>query len=629
MMGKGSDFNAGAAFNESLQKRIEGYERSAERSKKRWNSARTAGKIAGSTDFVDIPDFKLQRHFDKDTGKVSYEIAQGTRRIKTPHLNGIKRLKRRAYYEASGYIHRKIAENEEDNDGLKAAHKLEQAGEEGIADLKRALPSGRTLMRKAQRSLEQRAKKAERDYNNSLFQKEMAEDQLKKSGNTFTKEIAQACGKETAKQSGDMVMKDSGMVLSKEAGVTGAKATKKAAEKAVKEAGRQAQKRMMRYAAMQAEAMKKGTETAAAVKGAEGAAVAGATTAGAATTTTASMATGVGEYVLIGVAIIVLIILIIIAIIMLIIFFLSIQFFQTNVAGGIYQSEPMEIEAAELHYSYMEASLSAYIEEIEDREEGYDGYVFDSVDAIGHNPYTLINYLSAVYEDFTFNDVKDEVEDLFNTSYTLTTWVEDIEVTPPEPEEDEETEEDEEEEDEEEEEPETITLHILHVKLTRKPLEEIVADRLSDEERETYDLYGETRGGFQFIKSPTGGDYSSNISSLYGYRYHPIYEEIRLHRGLDIALPEGTDLYAGIDGTVTTGDDPGGYGLYVIISGTDGTEVRYAHMSEIHVSTGDTVRKGDIIGLSGNTGASTGPHVHVEVIQNGEYYNPLFYLDTE
>lgn len=632
MMGKGSKFDAGAAFNESLEKRIEGYERKAEKAKRRWYSANAGSKIAGSTDFVEIPDFKLQRKFDADTGKVSYEIAGGTKRIPTPHLNGIKRLKRRAYYEASGYVHKKIAENEEDNEGLKAAHKLEQAGEEGIADLKRALPSGRTLLRKAQRNLERQSQKAREDYNRSLFQKEMAEDALKKSGNAFSKEIAEAGGNKAGKASVDYIMKDSGMVLTKDAGMAGVKkATKKAAEETAKETARQAQKRIRRYAAMQAEAAKKTGETVALVKGAEGTAVAGTTAAGAAAggtaVNTAGLASGVEEYVLIAIAAIIVIICLIIAIIVIVLMIMSFMFFQNNIAGAMYQSEPQEIEAAELHYSYMEACLDAYIEEIEDNQPGYDGYVYDSVDAIGHNPFTLINYISAHYGDFVFNDVKDEIEDLFNTSYTLTTWVEDIEVSPPEDTDDEEDDEDEDEEDDEE--PETIILHVLHIKLERKPLEEIVNDRLTDEDRELYDLYLETHGGLQYIGSPTGGDFSSRISSYYGYRYHPIHEEVRLHRGLDIALPEGTDLYAGINGTVTTGDDPGGYGLYIIITGDDGTEVRYAHMSAFDVTNGETVQRGEIIGKSGNTGASTGPHVHVEVKQNGEYYNPLFYVDTE
>ncbi len=118
------------------------------------------------------------------------------------------------------------------------------------------------------------------------------------------------------------------------------------------------------------------------------------------------------------------------------------------------------------------------------------------------------------------------------------------------------------------------------------------------------------------------------MSSYYGYRYHPISHNISLHRGLDIALPENTPLIAGISGEVTyTGYDEGGYGNYIIIKNDKGEEVRYAHMNEVSLNTGDTVTKGEtVLGLSGNTGVSTGPHVHIEVLKEGEYRNPLFYI---
>ena len=627
-MANNSNFDAGAAFDESLQKRIAGYERKAERAKKAWQGAKTGSKIAGSTDFIDIPEFKLQRKFDEETGRVSYEIGQSTRRIKTPHLEGIRRLKKRAYYEAKGYVHQKISENEQDNTGVEAAHKIEEMGEEASANLKRMLPSGRSVSRKLQQELERRAQKAEKEYHYSLFQKEIAEQSAKANLKTFVAD--------KGTESGINVGKKTSSFASKKAAKSAEKASRELSKEEAKRRARKMFKRSMRQA--QIEAAKKTAQIGAA-KAAEGAAdataVAG-TTGGAVaggTATGASMATGVGEYVLLAIAIIICVIVIILVAIMIVFVAYTQMQYQSGVLGAMYQSDPMEIENAELHYSYMEASLRAYIEEIETREEGYDGYVYDSVDSIGHNPYTLINYLSAKYGEFTFNDVKPEIEDLFSESYELTTWIEDIEVEQPPPEEDSEEDEDEDEEEdeeeEEEEEPQTITLHILHVKLIRKPLEDIVSGKMSEEEIESYNLYGESHGGFQFIKSPTDGDFYSQISSLYGYRYHPIYEEIRLHRGLDIALPEGTSLYAGIDGVVTVGNDPSGYGNFVTITGTDGTEVRYAHMSVISVTNGAMIKKGDIIGESGNTGASTGPHVHVEVKQNGEYYNPLFYLDTE
>lgn len=627
MAGK-QEFNADAAFNESLQKRISGYERKAERAKKAWHSAQAGSKIAGSVDFVDIPEYKIQRKFDEETGKVSYEIGQSQRRIRTPHIEGIKRLKKRAYYEASGYIHKKISENEEDNTAVEAAHRLEQASEEAAANIKNALPSGRSVVRKVQQEMERKAQRAEKEYHYSMFQKEMAEQKLKQTSQTFKADAGKESGIVVQKQTND---------FTKQSVKTGAKeVSKEAAKEAAKERAKRQSKRMMRKAAREAqkEAAKKSAEIAAAKtaeKTAETAAVSSAAAAGGTAANVAGLASGVEEYILIAIAIIVIIIILIVIALMVAFLIFTQSQFQENVIGAMYQAEPVEIEAAELHYSYMEASLREYMEKIDEHEPDYDGYVIEDGDSIGHNPYTLINYLSARYGEFTFNDVKDEIEDLFSTSYTLVKWVEDVEVEQEEdPEgEDEEEEEDDDDGEEEEEEPQIVTLHILHIKLTKTNLEGIVEARLDSEQTETYELYAETGGGLQYIRSPIGGNFYGNISSFYGYRYHPIYEEIRLHRGLDIAVPEGTDLYAGINGTVTVGNDPGGYGKYVIISGDDGTEVRYAHMSVVYVSTGDTVRTGDTFGQSGNTGASTGPHVHVEVKQDGEYYNPLFYLDNE
>ncbi len=608
-MSEGTKTNVDVTFKESAEKRINSYDKNIEKARKRMQAAKTAERISQYGSFVEIPEFKLERKFDPETKKASYEMVAGTKKVAAPKLKNTRKLMRKAYYEAKGYVNNKISEYEEDNAGLEAAHKTEQGAEWAAATLKNTLPSGRQLLRKAQNELRRQARKAEKEYNYSLFKKEVAESAKKKAGDTFVKE--------TSKNT-----------------IRNIEVGKKATEKAAKEAGKEAEKRvkkklfqkLLRKKAqreLQKEAAKK-TAKIAAAKAAETTAVTTGTTAavGGTAVNVAGLASGVEEYLLIAVAVIVLISLVIILIAIIIVCILAMNFYNSSVQGAMYQSNPMAIEQAELHMTYLEASLKAYMEDIENQNPGYDGYITEAGDSIGHNPYTLINYLSAKYGEFEYDDVEAEIDDLFNTSYTLVTWVEDIEVSPPEEEEDE-------DEDDDDEEPETITLHILHIKLTRTNLEGIVESRLNGEEREIYDLYGETHGGLQCISSLIGGNYYGNISSFYGYRYHPIHEEIRLHRGLDIALPEGTDLFAGVDGTISIGDDPGGYGNFVTITGNDGITVRYAHMSNISVSQGQTVHKGDVLGQSGNTGASTGPHVHVEVIIDGEYYNPLFYLDTE
>ncbi|MEQ9671327.1 M23 family metallopeptidase [Coleofasciculus sp. G2-EDA-02] len=103
------------------------------------------------------------------------------------------------------------------------------------------------------------------------------------------------------------------------------------------------------------------------------------------------------------------------------------------------------------------------------------------------------------------------------------------------------------------------------------------------------------------------------ISSVFGWRMHPIAGTYRFHSGTDIAAPTGTPVLAVAPGEVATADFLGGYGLTVILRHEEGTqESRYAHLSEIFVQPGESVDQGSVIGLVGSTGFSTGPHLHFE-----------------
>lgn len=104
------------------------------------------------------------------------------------------------------------------------------------------------------------------------------------------------------------------------------------------------------------------------------------------------------------------------------------------------------------------------------------------------------------------------------------------------------------------------------------------------------------------------------ISSLFGWRVHPIYGDTRLHTGTDISAPMGTPVVAAFEGKVLTADFLDGYGITVVLEHEGGTQqTLYAHMSEIFVEAGDEVKQGDVIGRVGSTGNSTGPHLHFEV----------------
>ncbi len=99
------------------------------------------------------------------------------------------------------------------------------------------------------------------------------------------------------------------------------------------------------------------------------------------------------------------------------------------------------------------------------------------------------------------------------------------------------------------------------------------------------------------------------------------------HRGIDIPAPTGTPILATADGFVILAQEIiGGYGLYVMLEHKDGTRSLYGHMSKILATVGLKVKSGEVIGLVGSTGRSTGPHLHFEIIINGQYVNPVLYL---
>ena len=118
----------------------------------------------------------------------------------------------------------------------------------------------------------------------------------------------------------------------------------------------------------------------------------------------------------------------------------------------------------------------------------------------------------------------------------------------------------------------------------------------------------------------------SHTPSGFGMRMHPIYKIAKMHSGMDFTSPSGTPIYATGDAIVelATGDGSG-YGNHVILDHSYGYKTVYGHMSKILVIKGQTVLRGEKIGLVGSTGLSTGPHCHYEVIKNGQKINPVNY----
>ncbi len=129
---------------------------------------------------------------------------------------------------------------------------------------------------------------------------------------------------------------------------------------------------------------------------------------------------------------------------------------------------------------------------------------------------------------------------------------------------------------------------------------------------------------------PVSNKTLERLASGFGYRIDPIYKTPKMHTGLDFTAAQGTPIYATADGIVSeAGFDDGGYGNHIIINHGYGYETLYGHMVKMKARRGERVQRGQVIGWVGNTGKSTGPHCHYEVIKNGNKINPIhfFYND--
>ena len=295
-----------------------------------------------------------------------------------------------------------------------------------------------------------------------------------------------------------------------------------------------------------------------------------------------------------------------------------------SLAASTYLAEDQDINQAELTYTEWETDLQMKIDRVESDRPGYDEYRYN-LGAIEHDPYVLMGYLTSAYQGFTYDEVESVLRQLFQEQYTLS-FSEETEIryrteTSVDPETGEET---------QEEVP--YEWRILNVKLTVTPLENLVVSRMNADQKEICEILLQTKGNRQYVKNVFGTNWLPYVTSYYGYRVHPISGEKNYHTGVDIGMPEGTEILAGHDGTVTLAGNAGGYGLCVAIEGEayEGHTLttKYGHCSQILVSVGQEVKAGDVIAKVGNTGNSTGAHLHLEVLVDGQYLNPLYFADT-
>ena len=522
------------------------------------NKAEKAGKKteAARKKIPKKKEYSFERVFDEKTGKAKYVLTAVEKEKQFKPDSPVKVVAGRVGAEYSNFTHGKVAEVEKENSAVEGAHKTEQTAEDVYHFVKRNHKSGLQRKKEKVAKLEKKQFKKEVNFRYQKFLEENPDMQEK----TLKKQMQKRLQKQRIKRE---------YAKARRAGQA-AKNTKEAAAKSASFVTKVA-KKMQEIASR-----------------------------------------NVSLLVTIGIFALILIM------IMTAISSCGAMFsdgMSTTLAGS-YMSVPAEIDAADLAFSELEMKLQKQINNIETDYPDYDEYRYN-LDAIGHDPFVLISYLSAVHTEFTASDVQSEIESLFEEMYelTLNPTTETRTRTVTDPETGEETEEE-------------YTVTILEVTLTATDLGVVVAGHMNEEQKEIYALYNETHGLTQQFYTPLNLYWYSYVSSYYGYRINPVTGQEQFHRGVDIAVPTGTTVLAAMDGTVTTATYDASYGNYVVIEDSNGYCTKYAHMDTLSVSAGQTVTHGTTIGTTGNTGSSTGSHLHIECLYNGEYYNPLFYFDV-
>lgn len=389
-----------------------------------------------------------------------------------------------------------------------------------------------------------------------------------------------------------------------------------------------------------------------------------------------------------------------------------------NILAVSYLAEPEEIEQAELYYTELEARLQQKINSMEGKYPGKDEYRYNLA-SIGHDPHTLISYLTAKYGDFAFSEVKDEIDALFEAQYgvkleettdTVTetktiqvgeslgtvvtsgycncaiccgSWsggptasgvmptanhtiavdasnpflpmgtkvvmngveytVEDtgafdqygvqfdvyygshaeasahghqnwecylaegnansVEVT------------------------RTVTIDVLNVTLTAKPLSSVVMANISGEEKELYKMIYSVRGNLQEYETPIAMNWYAYISVPYGYQVDNGGAMV-LHKGVEINVKAGAEVQSAMDGVVASTGYDSSFGNYVVTTDEKGRKIKYAHLQSVSVSQGDAVTKDTVIGKTASGETVTGGRLYLELMDGDTYYNPIFYIET-
>lgn len=286
--------------------------------------------------------------------------------------------------------------------------------------------------------------------------------------------------------------------------------------------------------------------------------------------------------------------------------------------GGLCPTTDREMTDCDSYMDELENDLQETINNIETDYPDYDEYDYDLAE-IGHDYTVLMAFLSAEYADYSLSDIQAVIDNLFDEMYSLTTWeTEELstkEVLNTDTNQMEEVE---------------YMARILHIKLEKTEIADVVENKFSDDEsRERYDNYITTGGAHQVYANPFDFNWTGDVSSPFGWRIHPVTKERKFHEGLDIAEPGGTPVMSVCTGTVISSYYSETAGNYIVVQDVTGYTVHYMHLSDRYVAAGTEIKRGELIGTVGTTGRSTGNHLHIGVKdESGEWLNPSFLVSS-
>ncbi len=273
----------------------------------------------------------------------------------------------------------------------------------------------------------------------------------------------------------------------------------------------------------------------------------------------------------------------------------------TSTFAAAYTANDEEINAADLYYTELETNLQYTINHIEQTYPDYDEYRYN-IGEIGHNPYKFMAYLSAMYDFFTFEEIKNDIEELFHKQYNLQI-VPKIETR-------------------HYSDGNAYDWHILEVRLAVKPMEQTTIPLMNQNDcKYKYDVYMETYGNRQNFGNPFSFSWLSYVSVQYGYRLNEQGEK-ELHRGIDLDIPQNTSILAIHDGVISEISSDSILGNYIVMEDNKAYQSKYAGWQRCNVSIGQEVKKGEEIAFTSDNS------FHLEVTHQGQYLNPMYFVEN-